>query len=302
MPSLFKKMTDSIREDLGAPVSLLRFLAEHPEIRVPLEDAPRCIDADSIVCWNDLGESQYDHYPSHRRGTLHGWKMRGKCEYGSFILHRPEYEQLGQREIMENWTCDITDIHGFSASKSELRDFVSTDEMVETNSFDMIDAISHDKLSENLAHREIRIIHSPGSDHFGRYSWDGRLFLFNSGGSHHFAAAKYIAARLPAPVPLRGELYTYSLNAVAITSLRRDFEMFVISDETYISRGFYDAMEAFRATWLWHHLPRPFENAKAVLLPKNEARSMRVADSLRQAGVADLGLHLSELATQQSHR
>ena len=59
LPSLFKKIIDSIREDLGTPVGLLRLLAEHPEIRVPLDAPPRCIDAHSIVRWNDLGESPY---------------------------------------------------------------------------------------------------------------------------------------------------------------------------------------------------------------------------------------------------
>lgn len=228
-----------------------------------------------------------------------GWKQRDSYSSGSFLLHRPEYAQLGQCQMTDDWRCDITDVDGFAASKSELADFTSTDQMVATNSRDMIDAITHEKLAKNLAHREIRIIHSPGSDHFRRYAWDGRLFLINSGGSHHFAAAKYIAGRLPESVPLRGQLQTYSLNALAIASLRRDFEMFVISDATPISLGFHDAMVAFRATWLWHPMPRPFADAKAILLPKAERRSMLVAERLRRAGVADLGAHLAHLAATQ---
>lgn len=231
-----------------------------------------------------------------------GWKQRDRHSYGSFISHRPEYAQIGQQQIDDHWECDITDVHGFAGSKSELRDFASTDQMVEAKSRDLIDAITHEKLANNLDHREIRIIHSPGSDFFCRYSWDGRLFLMNGGGSHHFAAAKYIAARLPKAVALRGRLYTRSLNALAIASLRRDFEMFVISNDTPISLGFHDAMEAFRATWLWHPLPRPFRGAKAVLLPKAERRSMQVAGLLRQAGVADLGAHLAHLAAIQVTR
>lgn len=136
--------------------------------------------------------------------------------------------------------CDITDVHGFSASKSDLRDFGHTDEMVEANSRAMIDQITPAKLAENIAHREIRIIHNPDtSDHFTRYLWDGRLWLMNDGGSHHMAAAKYIAARLRQPVTLTGKLYTYSLNAVAIASLRREFEMFVINDEPVIANAFF---------------------------------------------------------------
>lgn len=307
MQALLKTIIDGIREDFGQPVSLIRLLQEHPDIRVPLDDPkPPCIAADSIVPWHELGASFHHHYSHHlsrsKPGTLMGWHRRDKYSYGSFLLHRPEYAVIGQRQTDDNWVCDITDVHGFAASKSELRDFASTDQMVEANSRDMIDAITHEKLAKNLDHREIRIIHSPGSDFFCRYSWDGRLFLMNSGGSHHFAAAKYIAARLPESVTLRGKLYTYSLNAVAIASLRRDYEMFVISDATPISLGFHHAMEAFRATWLWHPMPRAFGDAKAILLPKNERRSMQVAALLRQAGVADLGAHLAHLAATQFTR
>jgi hypothetical protein len=306
MQALLKTIVDGIREDFGHPVKLIRLLQEHPDIRVSLDDPKPCISAESIVRWDELGapfHHHYGHYLSRwKRGSLMGWKQRDKYSYGSFILQRPEYAQIGQRQIDVNWMCDITDVHGFAASKSELGDFTSTDEMVEANSRDMIDEITHEKLAKNLAHYEIRIIHSPGSDFFHRSSWDGRLFLINAGGSHHFAAAKYIASRLPELVPLRGKLYTHSLNALAIASLRRDFEMFVISDTTSISLGFHDAMEAFRATWLWHPMPRPFSETKAILLPKNERRSMQVATLLRQSGVTDLGAHLAHLAAIQLKR
>ena len=176
-----------------------------------------------------------------------------------------------------------------------------TDAMVEANSRDMIDEISVAKLDKNLAHSEIRIIHKHDtSDHFTRYLWDGRLWLMNSGGSHHFAAAKYIAARLGQRVTLTGNLHTYSLNAIAIASLRRDFEMFVISDEAEICNAFLDAMRTFKATWLWHHMPRPYGNTRAILLPRSEPRSMRVAAALRRAGVVDFGAYLTEIAARQS--
>lgn len=299
MQALFKTIIDRIREDFGYPVSLIQLLEEHPDICVPLDSAKPCIAARSIVQWHELGEPHYSHWPRRERGTLLGWKMCDKSHYGSFTLHRPEYAQIGLCEIANEWACDITDVHGFSASKSELFDFTSTDQMVEANSPDMIDEITHEKLTKNLAHGEIRIIHSPGSDYFSRYLWDGRLFLMNSGGSHHFAAAKYIAARLGQSVALRGKLHTYSLNALAIASLRRDYEMFVISDDTSCSQGFHDAMMAFRATWLWHSMPRPYENARAILLPRSEQRSMLVAALLHKAGISDLGRYLADRASDQ---
>jgi len=210
---------------------------------------------------------------------------------------RPEYAQIGQCALTPRWGCDITEIQGFSSSRSNLQDFTSTDMLVETDSREMIDEITHEKLAKNLAHQEIRIIHNPDtSDYFARYQWDGRLFLMNDGGSHHCAAAKYIAARLPASVPLKGKLRSYSLNAAAIASLCRDYDMFVISDHPEISNAFHEAMNAFKATWLWHYMPRPYDHTRAILLPKSESRSMRVAGALRQAGIVDFGAHLTRLA------
>ncbi|WP_407830700.1 DUF6685 family protein [Verminephrobacter eiseniae] len=72
-----------------------------------------------------------------------------------------------------------------------------------------------------------------------------------------------------------------------------------ISNEDAGTQAFFEAMRAFRATWLWHPLPRPYEGTRAVLLPRSEARSMRVADELRSAGIADLGAHLAALCARQ---
>ncbi len=188
MKALLKNVTESFLEDFGHPVKLIRLLEEHPDICVSLDAPAPCIDAYSVAPWHELGKSKHLYGPPRERGTLMGWTQR-KHSYGSFILHRPEYSQIAQRAMVEDWGCDITDVQGFAGSKSELRNFASTDQMVETNSPDMIDSISPAKLAENLAHREIRIIHAPGIDYFQRYAWDGRLFLINSGGSHHFAAA-----------------------------------------------------------------------------------------------------------------
>lgn len=304
MQALLKGIIDGIREDFGQPVKLIRFLQEPENLQVSLDDPAPCISAGSVVRWHELGKTHHYHnsrfLSGFEHGALMGWKREDRHGYRSFILHRPEYAQIGQQQTLEDWPCDIGDVHGFAASKSALCEFTSTDQMVETNSREMIDAITPEKLAANLAHDEIRIIHSPGCDFFQHHQWDGRLFLINSGGSHHFAAAKYIAARLGEPVPLRGKLYSYSLNALAITSLRRDFEMFVLPDTPQVSQDFHEAMESFRATWLWHHMPRPFADTKAILLPRSERRSMKVAALLHQAGVTDLGEHLTQLAERQT--
>lgn len=300
MKTILSHMVDGLREDFGIPVRLLRLLAERPDIRLELEARPPSIAASSIVPWHDLGKApilQWPHRPAER---LLGWRYSND-RYHSFEVERPEYGQIGQIKDVQ-WECDIQDVHGFLYSKSELTDFANMEAMVETNSQEMIGEISEAMLLKNLAHREIRIIHNPNTtDHFAHYSWDPlqRVFLMNDGGSHHFAAARYIAKRLGKPVPLQGRLRSHSINSSAIESLLRDYDVYVISDETEISNAFHHAMEMFRATWLWHSMPKPYDNSRAILLPKTEGRSMRVSAALRDAKITDLGQCLRMLCANQ---
>lgn len=302
MKPIFQNIVDGFREDFGHPASLERFLAEHPEIRITLDDPARCISAESIVQWHELGmRFPLARWPRREPGTITGWSLQGR-EYALFETKIQALNDIGRGEVAEGFMCDITEVEGFSASKSDLRAFAHTDEMVEANSKDMIDEITPEKLEKHLAHREIRIIHAPGADYFGRYLWDGRLFLMNDGGSHHLAAAKYIAARLGMPVKLYGSLRTYSLNECAVAALCRDFAMFAVPDEVAITQGIHDTMSAFRATWLHFNLPRPLDNIRVVMLPKNEKRSMQVAGVLAEFGVADFGAHLTSIARRQTQR
>lgn len=302
MQTLLNRFVESVGEELGYPASLCRMLSAYPQIRASLDEPEPCIHASSVPCWHELGKPSPLGWPHHQRGGLMGWHSYGGG-WHSFRITRPEFAEIARCEIEQNWCCDVTDIDGFSASRADLQAFASTDAMAEARCQWLISEVNQEQLAKNLAHSEIRIIHTPGTtDHFARYLWDGRLWLMNDGGSHHTAAAKYLAARLGQRVPLRGKRYTYSLNALAIASLRRDFEMFAINYEAAEAvKAFFEAMRAFRATWLWHPLPRPHDGARAILLPRNEARSMRVAVELRNAGIADLGAHLAALCARQQH-
>lgn len=301
MRALLKSAIESVREDLGEPVSLRRALTAYPQLRISLDDPAPCIAAGSVPRWHELGMWSALDWPRRPRGFLLGWHDCGG-RWQSFDVVRPEYVRIAQCTVEDGWCCDIAEIDGFMCSKADLQAFASTDAMAQARCQWLIGEITSEQLTRCLAHKEIRLIHDPDtSDHFARYLWDGRLWLMNDGGSHHAAAAKYLSARLGQPVALRGALHAYALNALAIASLRRDFEMFAIGDRNAgVTNAFFDAMRAFRATWLWHPLPRPFEDARAVLLPKNEARSMRAAAALRNAGVVDLGARLSALCASQT--
>ncbi|WP_315534129.1 DUF6685 family protein [Delftia acidovorans] len=300
MKALLKQVVAGICEDFGNPVRLRRMLAEYPQIRVVLAEPLPSIAASSVPPWHELGKHPLLGDPRRSRGTLSGWRYSSGV-WQSFERFYPEYDQIAHCEIEHDWGCDLSDIDGFSASKADLQTYLNTDAMAEARCQWLISEITEERLGTSLAHQEIRIIHAPGTlDHFARYLWDGRLWLMNHGGSHHVAAAKYLSARLGKRVPLVGTRRTYSLNPAAISSLLSTFEMFAISNKDSTGyNAFFKAMEAFRATWLSHPLPAPYDSARAILLPRSELRSMRVAAELRNAGIANLGTYLSALCERQ---
>ena len=246
MNSLLKTLFNGVLEDVGYPVGLSRLLKIEPGIRFNLARPASSIAASSVIRWQDFGKHPPLNWPRRPCGEMLGWQWSGG-RYSSFVVQRPEFEALAQRHDVPLWRCDISRVDGFSGSKSRLEDFTSTDDMVETNSIRMIDRIDDEKLEENLAHHEIRILHDPSSsDHFRYCAWDQRVFLMNSGGSHHFAAAKYLAVRLRRRVPIEGKLVSYSLNSIAIEALCRDFDIFVLNDNAEHLNAFHDAMCSLR--------------------------------------------------------
>jgi len=288
-----------IQHKLGEPAELRALLKKYSGFAATLEQPPQSIAASSVVKWHEWGQS----YSGHRfgAGEITGW-CYSEGRYSGYRVKRKEFIEFGSCERIETWQCDIQDVVGLSASKSPLQDFESLDRMVETRSREMIEPITREKLSENLAWGEIRILNRKNSsDYFTRYSWDGRVFLMNDGGSHHFSAARYISSRLHVPVPLRARLYIYEVNENAVAGLKRDFEMFVVGWTVATTNAFYEAMKNFRAGYLWKRLPPPYEDKEqcVIFLPKSDARSMKIASVLHQAGFFDLSKHLDKLIDRQ---
>lgn len=286
---------NAIRKNLRLPVSAPQFILESPAPRIQLGEPKRVIASSGVVQWHEWS------WPHHEHGNLSSWQYSHRS-YGNFDIHHPKLERLGRCEIIDNWECDIQDVTGLGASKSNLNNFHSLDDMVETNSREMITPLTECKLHQNLGHKEIRIMHQhPSSDFFARYLWDGRVFLINSGGSHHFAAARYIAARIGVSVPLRGKLRTYFIDPQAVTTLRRDFDIYAMHNDNDVAiNNFRDAMRSFNVTYLWRYLPRPYGYARAIFLPKIEPRAVIVSTVLRDAGLLDLGEYLSTLCEKQA--
>lgn len=297
--SLIQAISDHVRESLGNPVRVRRLLGDRPDFKADLIKPENNIDMERVPAWHHLGQTGWGWGVGDRRGgagfELMGWRTVGN-HHSSFTASCPALSNLVRRTDADRWACDLQDIHGFAASKSKLETFSSTDQMVETNSREMIADVSAAGLRKNLAHDEIRLLREVPTDWLEVHQWDRRMYVVNDGGSHHLAAAKYIAARIQAPVPLVAPLRYYSIDDAAVALLRATYDVYLVNDKPGLSSDFLDAMKSAGATWLWHDLPRPYENARAIFLPRTETLSMRVSEAFREAGYVDLGQHLEEVA------
>lgn len=281
---IIQTIADEIMNDFGYPASVKSTLRSMPEICAAIPTPARTIEEGGVIQWQEMNTK-----------AISGWRTRGG-HYESFQIETPALASLSRKTITESWRCDLSEIQGFYASKSDLAKFHTTDEMVEHDSKELIEEITHESLQQNLAHEGIHLWRTDQSSAtFRRYAWDGRLFLANSGGSHHVAAAKYIATRLQEKVPLIGKLIEYSFDRHAVATLRAEFEMLVVSNHPAPSNALHDAMRRAKVTWLWLDIPQN-QDVQIVFLPKNEARSMRAARMLRQAGCQDAGALLASLA------
>jgi hypothetical protein len=277
-----------LRETLGEPVAIARFLTERQPERVLLLDSNRGISAANTLRW-DLW----------RWETYHGsravrWFCRQKDGYRSLDKRISELENFTEQQTIQHWTCDIQEIEGLAASKSDLHLYASLDDFAISECATLIMDVSEKNLDGNLNHDEIRILHRPGGggDSFARYLWDGKLtFLLNSGGSHHFAAARYIASRLRIPVPLSVRLAVYRIRSEAAQQLTSRYDLYALPEKH--AHPFHEAMQSFKASYGVCPLPLPLHaEASLLLLPREESRSMKASTGLREAGVFEVGAYL----------
>lgn len=298
MNKLIQGIRDTVRVSLGHPIHIERFLATTPNFKPAAPAAAPSIALSSVPQWHKLGESRRSGgRPSAGHTALRHWHRDGSA-YHSFNGSCPSLANLVKRVVVDKWTCDLQDLHGFAASKSELKKFASTDDMVETNSREMIEDVSMAGLQENLAHRDIQVL-SPnsGSDWLQVHQWDGRMFVVNDGGSHHLAAAKYIAARIQAPVALSAPLHYYAFDPDAVAALRAEFDVYIVNRHCEESNAFFKAGEDTGVTWLWHEMPEPYAGAKAVVFPREDSLSMRVSQAFKDVGFEEFGAQLAEMAS-----
>jgi hypothetical protein len=299
MHPLIQAVCDGIREELfGIPAGLRRSVNNSPAAWRTSLRAQRSIDVNSVPQWHEWGLARSPYDEVRGDGGLLGWRFRAG-QYESFEHHLPALEAFGKVKEYPQWSCEIQDVLGLARADATLADYADMDELVEENAPELIASISAEKLDQNLA-RSIVSTDATGDEAcFVRYLWDYSVFLMNDKEAYHFAAARYIAARIRHRIVVHGKLQTRGINEAAVEELCERFDMFAIPDTPDIDHAFHESMRTFCATYLWVPMPQAFPNTRAILLPKSERRSRRAAAELRRVGAFDLGEYFSRLCARQ---
>lgn len=213
------------------------------------------------------------------------------CPFGNLVLV----------DALDDFECDISDVEGISASKSASILFEDVQEFGRYfNEYKQATLDEHG-LDVMLRHQEIRIIHRPGIDSFHLSTWDGRLFLGNHGGSHHFAGASYIAQRIGRSVPVRGRLHIRRLNVAAWQWLLDKFHVLFTCAEAlrWVAADAAEVVDEFYVL----DLPPRVGDGRLLLIPREHEASAALSDLLCERAARDVSHELHALlATQDEVR
>jgi hypothetical protein len=268
---------DAAADVLGIPRRLERAIDRAPALFTPFVPPVPTVDMDSVVRWEVFAGPE----DGGRLRPLHGSWPRAVRAMGALV----------RTETLEGWTCDIRRIEGLSASRSTLAAFATLDEFARKECRGYIAK----GLEACLEHCETRIA-KRGGYAFSQVQWDGeRVFLHNSDGSHHFAAARYLARELRVPIELKGTSTRFSLDPVAVADLVQEYDLFASS-----THGLYasllDPLRALQAPCFLANAPPPFEKVVVLFFPRSSRRAARSAELLRRRAFFDVGRYLRALA------
>lgn len=232
------------------------------------------------------------------RGTVFKGKRSSGKERVELVALKSLHGPLVQSTMIDDFRCDITDVEGISASKSADLHFDSVDSFGRYFNEKKKASLDLEGLDLMLRHQEIRIIHRPGVDSFGISMWDGRLFLRNHGGSHHFAGAAHIARQIRKAVLLTGRLHLHWLNAPAWEWLLEHYYVL----QTPETPRFWSSADAARIAGECFaiELPPRFGGGEFALLPRKAATSARLIEVLSRHGTREVTCDLRSALDKQA--
>ncbi len=198
---------------------------------------------------------------------------------------------------IDSFTCDLTDIQGITASRSEDRHFDSVHDFGQDFCVYEQAEVTEAGLASMLRWFEVRLINSPGSDHLCIALWDPRLHVANGGGSHHLAGAAFISRRLGKAVPIEERLIVSAFNPKAWARL---LEEYWVLQEPPKAKGWHrHAVAELLGCCFIQKIPESLGGGNLILLPRHNAASADVVSVLVGRGAMDVSANFVEILRVQ---
>jgi hypothetical protein len=280
-------MLSSILVQCFMPYLKIRQICDSVDLAFSIEShSQKSLSFDSVIRWDEFGADD-------RKIQVF------ECTLGSDLIRRKYFPIT--TEAKKSTQVFITEINGFAASKSNLSEFFSMEDFVLKQCADFVNKGNAEQLRENLKHDQIRIFREDilRNDPVCRFSWDERVFLMNSGGSHHLAAAILLSNKLDIPVDFITNTTEYTLDPMKIDQLNRDFAMYVIGDSN-LQNALFAMMRQLDIPFIRTLLPKRFEGITVYLFPRGYKKSARIIKIMQQAGVFDLGAYFEKKYPQHN--
>lgn len=288
-PALVRKRCEAWSELLG--------FKEAAGKSVRLNTPKSKIFDDSRRRWDILDNLNRDTFTLRSRFSS-AWGTKGAFQslHGSLV----------QVTMVPHFECDAGDIEGISASKSADMPHESVDAfgayyIDEQNRLARKGKpplrLDDASLKELCSHGEIRLLHGRGSDTFSVRAWDGRLFIDNSGGSHHLAGAVHVAKRIGARIPLASKLHLYQFNHLTVQWLLDGFHLVLLPKD--LAGQVLWAVKSLVGSGSNMEFPPVLAEGSLLAFPRGSQIAECVMAELLGQGHHDLGNDLREALTAQ---
>lgn len=255
--------------------------------------------------------------------NAHAESFTYMCELDQIIPHVcGHFRFSGTRPIGEK-TVDISEIVAISAGKGIdpfVNDFSGN---VYANLDDHAEGACQKEITEAvdaygmtpeaveflLSYYEVRITNEKRGDSLVKIAWNGRIYLSNSGGSHHFSAARYIAKKIGYQRLITGDCYELYANNNDINNFIKDNIILLIEENdiplTSSKGSIYNLLEKkcrnkHGDITMYHNklTMQPFIGFAALVFERNN-KNEEIADMLIEHGAFDVEEYLVSLTIKQ---
>lgn len=236
-------ISDSIGRAQGKPSMLIRGIEEEKISPTTVHSSKETVWLPSIPKWEDWCRDALKNTPK---------EIDFYAPENNRLQRRPreveEISNLIQIRNYQSFDCDIKEVHGIAASKSNDIPYKDIKEFSEKGCSEFLPQ----GFDKNIMWPEIRL----HSMRFENKEWAGNNYHWlNSGGSHHFAAAWHNAHTEKRNYTLSGTLREMTVNKSALFALSQKWDMYIM-DKTTAYCEFMDAMESFNCSFVVCPVPR----------------------------------------------